>query len=243
MTTPPRFTFVDDDADPRADGTSQASGPGEEHPQPPPGPDFNVILGAPDFTALIKRPETQKSREYERRTASALKLVVVGSIQAGQLPDAATVLYHGPGFAKAVGQLADASETAQKIVDAFTSPNSPWAMFALTAVPMVAQLFRNHEDQLQQVPSKIAFSRKARQMRKEAKQAQPKPPPRFTFRILGKQIPVRFRMRFNLGRVFAGVRTQTRDPNEIALGVFTDERLLSALAKQGINIAVVPRDQ
>lgn len=250
MTDKPRVhIFTEEDAggdDERAGFSPNGAGTGpadDDTPHASAGPDYNIILGAPDFATLIKRPKTQKSREYERRAGSALKLVFVGALQSGQMADAATILYHGPGAATAIGDMCDASDTAAKIVDALTSPNSPWAMFALTTIPLVAQLFRNHEQTLQQVPNKVAFSRKARQMRREAKAARPQQPPRFTLHFLGKTIPVRFRLRFNLGRVFAGVRTQTKDPNELALAAFGDQRVLDALAKQGIHIAVVPRDE
>jgi hypothetical protein len=200
-------------------------------------PDFELILGAPDFTSLVKRRKTNRSREYERKAASALKTVALGSIQAGNFPDAAAVLWHGPGAATAIGDLADADDRARAAIDMLTSPNSPWLVFAMTVTPLIAQILRNHEKEVREVPAKLNLSRKARAERKAAKTAAETAPPTFTLRLLGRKIPVRlkFRPRF-ASAFFTGIRSQSHHPDQLTAQVFTDPELLAALDKMGIQL-------
>lgn len=209
----------------------------EQNGQTSSEPDFNLILGAPDFSTLIKQPKTQKARAYERKVASAFKTITIGSINAGNFPDAAALLWHGPSAATAVGELADADEHVAKAIDMLTSPNSPWLAFAMTVIPLVAQLARNHESELQEIPAKWKIGKRAR----EARKATPKPqtPPRFTLSVFGRKIPVRFKVRFKFLRVFtSGVRAQTQEPALITSKVFSDPKLQTALQKLGVQIQV-----
>lgn len=203
--------------------------------------DFRLILNAPDFATFIKKTKNARVRQYETRTASALKAVALAAMQADDFADAATVLWFGPSVATATGYVADASPRARGIIDMLTAPNSPWVALALTVMPMVAQLARNHEAELAEVPKRFNMSRKARSMRKAQKAQAEAQPPRFTIKLGKRSIPVRFRM--NVGRIFsAGIKAQTVDPVVVTSRVFTDDALLAELRRLGFNIKPVQRD-
>lgn len=220
--------------------------PGEDDSDVPSGSgpevtDFRLILNAPDFATFVKRPKNARVREYEKRTASALKTLAFGAMQNENFADAAAVLWHGPAIATAAGHVADTSDRARNILDMVTAPNSPWMGLALTGMALVGQLARNHEKELQEVPKRFAMGRKARAARKAAKEKQetPQTPPRFTMRIGKWHIPVRFR--FRGGRLlFSGIRANTQEPTILTSRVFTNEELLTELRKMGFNIQPGP---
>jgi hypothetical protein len=195
-------------------------------------PDWSAIFDAPDLTAFVKPSNTAVAREYRQRMESILKAGLMGALNTGQMADAAAILAHGPGFASATGQLADADERARRAIDLITAPASPLLLFAMTAIPLVAQLVRNHEKQVAEVPQTI---RQRRAERKAAKATGVQQPPRFTFKVLGRSIPVRFRMRFNVGKAFGMFRAQTADPDRLAFKVFSDPKLVGALQRQGFS--------
>jgi len=202
-------------------------------------PDFSIIVGAPDLTELIKHRTTTKARHYRDRTAGVFKLGVIASIQNGNFPDAATLLWHGPGAATAIGDLADNYNSIAVIVDNITSPSSPIATTILTVLPMLSQLARNHEKQLQEIPSRMNMSREAREARKAAKSAKAataEPP--VTVKVGRWRIPIRWKFRpSRLGKFFAtGVMSQTQEPNLMAANVFTNPKVIRELSKMGINI-------
>lgn len=204
--------------------------------------DFRLILNAPDFATFIKRTKNARVREYEKRTASALKALALSAMQANDFPDAAAVLWYGPAIATATGHVADTSPRARAMLDVITAPNSPWVALAASLIPLVAQVARNHEPALEELPSKLSMSRKARTARKQARaQAAEETPPRFTIKIGKRRIPIRFQV--NPWRMFtAGVKAQTVDPVVVTSRVFTDEALLAELRRLGFNIQPVQRN-
>jgi hypothetical protein len=204
--------------------------------------DFRLILEAPDFATFIKRTKNARVREYEKRTASAFKAIALGAMQADDFPDAAAILWYGPAIATATGHVADTSERARHLLDIVTAPNSPWVALAASLVPLVAQLARNHEPALEELPKRFAMGRKAREARKQArvKEAE-KTPPRFTIKIGRWQKPVRFQ--FSPWRLMStGIKAQTVDPTVVTSRVFTNEDLLHELRRIGFNIKPVQRE-
>jgi hypothetical protein len=216
-----------------------AVGGGESGPSDAPvsdGPDFTAIFGAPDLTTLIgsKRPKTTVAREYERRANSVLKALTISAINTGNFPDAAAYLWHGPAFSTAVGVLADTDVKARKAIDLLTTPANPWATFLLTAIPLIAQVTRNHENQIKEIP-------KGWRNRKQRKAERTESPARFTLHLpFGKQIALRFRLRLQLARMFSGFRSQTHDPGDLAMTVFGNNDVQKALQKLGVNVHAKP---
>jgi hypothetical protein len=200
-------------------------------------PDWETIFTAPDYASLINARQSNKAREYTKRVNSVLKALTVSSVNAGDLPDAAALLHHGPPFAHAAGQLADENKWAASAIDMVTTPSSPVVMFTLTGIALVSQVLRNHEAQIKEIPN----ARKRAKAEKKARATTAKvSPPRFTVKAFGRQWPVRFTSRVKLSKLLSGFRAQTVEPDALTFRVFSDQRLLAALEKQGIRL--VKRD-
>lgn len=202
--------------------------------QPPEPPNFESVFNAPDYASLITATQSRRAKEYTGKLNSIVKMFVTASINAEDFNDAAALLHYGPPFTHAWGQLADDNKRVAKAIDMITSPSSPLVMAALTTSVLVAQLARNHEDQLRNIPE----TRRQARLRKKAmaggaKQAEP---PRFTVRIWRWSIPIRFRSRIKFGKLLGGFRAQTQVPEDLAIKVFSDERVIKALEKQGFTI-------
>jgi heme exporter protein D len=215
----------------------EATGQVYDDGQPPPQngqreqpTNVTSLFDAPNFTDLVKPAQTAQAREYATKVRSGLKSVMFGAINAGDYSDAATILAYGPGFADAAGRLADESEYARKALDIITAPDSAWLAFAMTGVPLIAQVFRNHEQAIKELPN---ARRKARLQRRAAKDAQATQKPRFTIRVMGRQWPIYFRTP-KLGKMLSGFTAQTKDPDALTYAVFSDPKVQRALAKQGI---------
>jgi hypothetical protein len=192
--------------------------------------DWTVIIGAADYTTLIRPKSTAISREYRDKTYSMLKALVIGCINAGDMADAATLLHYGPSFGIAVGQLANSDERARKGIDWLTKPGNPYVSFTMTATSMVSQLVRNHEKALSEIPNTIKMSRRERKAMKAARRSEP---PRFTMRLLGREIPVRIKLP-RVSGTLRMLRVQTTHPQDLVNHVFQDEKLLRSLEDSGI---------
>lgn len=225
----PKVTIIDED-NPSSD---EYSDPPPDSNGQPEGDDFTTLFAAPDLSAFLKVTKTGVAREYERKTSALLKAGLIGAINAGNFPDAAALIKHGPGFASATGFLADADDRAKAVVDFFTTPANPYALFLITALPMVSQLFRNHERDIEAGREQFATRKQRRAQRRAERDSQPKMTLHLPF---GKTLTLGIRARFPVGRIFAGFRTQTADPKDLAIQVFSDPKVVEYLRKQGVNI-------
>lgn len=222
-------------------------GPGtEEEASPPDEPsvngespheeetyDWRAIWEAPDYAQLISARQSRKAKEYTSKANSVAKALALASINAGDFPDAAAILHHGPPFTHAVGQWADSNDRVAQAVDIITSPSSPVLMFTVTGIALVAQIFRNHEPQLREIPNARKRAKAEKLARKNTAKLDP---PRFTVKAFGRQWPIRFRSRFQVSKLFSGFRAQTQEPAQLTMRVFSDEKLVNALEKQGYKL-------
>jgi hypothetical protein len=207
--------------------------------------DYSTLFDAPSYSDFIKTAPNSKARSYEKRVQSMMKAGLVMSLNNKQWPDAATFLKHGPGFAKAAGNLAAEDDRAARIVDMLTAPDSPYVMFVMVAIPMLAQLARNHQPDIQEAASTW---RQRRQERKQAKLSSAKPlrvHPPITIHVFKREfkIPIRFRIRFSFKNVFTAFLAPSQYPEEIASEVFSDPNVVKALHKMGLFPREAPSDQ
>lgn len=194
------------------------------------------ILDAPDYSEFVKAPKSAKAKQYERKTASMLKTGMVASIQVGNLKDAATIIHYGPSFAAAAGEFAASNEKAASMVDMICSPSNPALTFMLAGIPLLGQFMRNHEAELADIPEKRRTF-KARKAERKAATANAPAAVQFRIPILGKTISLRMKLRARLlSSVLTGFRRGTQDPDDLAMKVFTDEKVTTALRKQGFDI-------
>jgi hypothetical protein len=197
-------------------------------------PDFRELFDAPDWASWLKVEETAVSREYRKKCNSFLKMLMTGCINTNNFPDAAAIIDRGPGLSAAVGQLAASNDKIRHGIDIVMAPSSPIAQFIGAALPLGAQLWRNHEVQFAELPANI---RKTRAERKAAKTipGHAEKPPKFTIR-LGKRIriPIRVDMKVRWKFFTGGLRSQAQDPNLLATRVFSDKKVQAQLQKMGI---------
>jgi hypothetical protein len=198
--------------------------------------DYSNLFDAPDYSSFIRTAPNSKAKSYEARVASLMKAGMVMSLNNGQFPDAATFLKHGPGFSKAAGNLAAEDARIAGIVDMLTAPDSPYIMFFMVAIPMFSQLFRNHQQDIQQAAANVKETRAERRRNKRAGVQAPKQPP-ITVHIFKKEIklPIRVKLKFpKLTNMFKAFLAPTQRPEHIAAEVFSDAAVIKALHKMGL---------
>jgi hypothetical protein len=196
-------------------------------------PGWEAIWNAPDYSTLINARASRRAAEYTKKVNSVFKAGVFGCIQAGDMADAAAILHHGPPFSHALGQWADKDRRVAAGIDVVTSPSSPVMMALVTGITLLAQVTRNHEAQIREIPN---ARKRAKAIKLSKRASEKEAPPRFTIRVLKWQIPVRFRSRIKLSTIFAGFRAQTHEPQLLVMQVFNDPDLIKALEKQGIRL-------
>ena len=164
----------------------------------------------PDF--VENAPETQRAKRYRLKTKHGLNFLL--KIFAGNpatVPDAAAIIQYGPAVAQAVGHLADTNDNARRAIDFITDDgiDNPYVLTAFAIMPLVLQMFRNHETVLE----------------KGAKLSIP----------IGKKRRIRlpFTLRFRLGKM----RNVTAEPAGLVEHVFTNPNVAEALRKAGIQLA------
>lgn len=199
------------------------------------GDNENVILTAPDFSTFVKSTRTPTAKAYERKIQSALKTTFYGALKNGQLADAATVLYYGPNLAQTAGDLADVNERVAKGIDMLTAPDNPYVGFALAGLAIIGQLYRNHEETLSQIPVAVKEGRRERKARKaneteDTRRIEVKLPFGRTMRV---GLKFRFRSLRKIGLIF---KVRSHQPEQLVAEVFSDEKLIRALRKEGIVI-------
>jgi hypothetical protein len=200
--------------------------------------DYSALFDAPSYSQFIKTAPNSKAKTYEKRVQSMMKAGMVASLNNHQWPDAATFLKHGPGFATAAGNLAAEDARAAAIVEMLTAPDSPYVMFFMVAIPMIAQLTRNHQPELREVGRTFREKRSDRKQARLSGASRPrasKPP--ITVHIFKREfkIPIRFRVRLpNFRNVFKAFLAPTQYPDEIAAEVFNDPSVVKALHKMGV---------
>lgn len=204
----------------------------EDYPEDAPGSTEGIdtsFFDSPNFADFVKRTKTAVARDYEKRVASLVKTIAFGRMQSpGGLPDAAALIYNGANFSAASGMLAAEDKYAAKMIDIITSPENPYVVFAIAAIPMVAQLMRNHEADLQGATAKVKMTRA---QRKAHAAAHPKPVAELTIPILKKKIRVKVPFRIKLTML----RSQSVDPGTLVNVVFSDVKVRRELRKQGVK--------
>jgi len=199
--------------------------------------DYSELFEAPDFSTWIKKPVSQRSRMYEKRVQSAMKSAAIGAINLQDYPDAATFLKYGPAFARATGEFADSNKKARDIIDMLTAPDSPAIMFVAAAIPIVAQLFRNHEPQVQQAASNVKQTWSQRRAQKKSGVYVPKKNTReFTINLGKIRIPLKVRIPKLVKLTYLGraLHARATHPQNIVNEVFGDPKVIRALRDLGV---------
>jgi hypothetical protein len=210
-----------------------------EHPEDSAPFSYGALFDAPDFASLIRGRRRPGAREYEVKVKSALKSAAIGCMRTQNIPDAAAIFHYGPGFAAATGDLCAVNDRAKQLVDMLTAPENPYVAFAFATLPFAAQLFRNHERQLEAIPQARKHARERRKLRRQ--QEDTRKIATLHIPLLHREIKIRVGLRVNpfrgLQRSFTA---SSRPPAELVTFVFSDSNLREALAKQGIEVVQFP---
>lgn len=202
--------------------------------------DYSQLFEAPNYADFIRTAPGAKANVYRKRVESLMKAGMIASLNANNYADAATFLKHGPGFATAAGNLAAVDARAERLVEMLTAPESPYVMFAMVAIPMVAQLARNHQDDVREAGA--SFRERRAQRKQERKQGVKREASTITVRLFKRQfkVPVRFKIKLpNFKNVFSAFLAPTEHPDRITAEVFQDPAVVKALHKLG----VIPRQE
>lgn len=195
-------------------------------------PSLNFVEA--DIGDFLKRPKTAVAREYEGKAAAALNSALrFTAAKPSTLPDAAAIIAYGDGLAAATGELAEHNAKTRRAIDLILTPESPYLAFLIAALPLTAQLFRNHETTLQSVPTQFGKENRARRKAIRAARRQASPGVTLKIPLLRKQIRIPFALKVNLGFLRAG----TLDPDALSAAVFSNEQVTKALRKRGIEVA------
>jgi len=197
--------------------------------------DYSQLFDAPNYSDFIKTKPNSNAQKYEKRVQGMMKAGLIMSINNQNWPDAATFLKHGPGFAKAAGNLAAEDERAAQLIEMLTAPSSPYVTFAMVAIPLIAQLTRNHTAEFKEA-GQTWRERRAEKKQEKLSGGRVKTPPIVV--RLGKRritIPIRIRVRMpNIKGVFKAFLAPTQHPQHIAMEVFSDPAVRTALHKLGV---------
>lgn len=99
---------------------------------------------------IVDEPDISKrAAAYEEKVSGALNMVMQMTIgNEKTVADAAAIIEHGPGLAKQLGVLADHDPKVRASIDFITSGTSnPYAAVVVAAIPLIAQILRNHEQE------------------------------------------------------------------------------------------------
>ena len=194
-------------------------------------PSFKFIDA--DIGEFIRKPKTAIAREYEHKTEAALNSVMRFLAQNPKtVADAATIIAYGDNFASAVGEVAEINRNTRRMIDLILSPESPWLALAIAGIPMFTQLMRNHETTVASVPQ--AFKNRPDRATRKANRAEAKANrPKVSFKLFKREI--RFTVPFKLK--FGFVMSQTVEPEALTRAVFSNEQVVKALKKRGIDVA------
>lgn len=177
----------------------------------------------PSGEILDANPRPRGAVGYEKKVNSILMMgVAVTAPNPATVADAATILIHGKKFSRAYGDLAATNDNVASVVDFLNGGvMNPVTAAVSASVPLILQLLRNHEPELQTV-TRINIP--------------------FTRQRIGFTLP--HKVKFKLG---PRAKSLTNEPESLFDQAFMSEAALEAhildkLGKRGINVArYVPR--
>lgn len=162
----------------------------------------NLVAAKPD--------RSERAKEYEEKVAGVLNVLMRAFAgNPATVADAAAVIEYGPALASKTGDLAAHDATARKIVDFITTgSDNPYVAVMVAALPLAAQILRNHEStEAKPFEVKIPFTKKTIR-------------PKFRIRLRNPLL-----------------RAMTSSPGALVRKIFTNPEYVAALHSQGIDVA------
>jgi hypothetical protein len=169
-------------------------------------PDFSTqsILGQ-------KKSRSEKARAYDEKVQGVLSLAMrMLATNENTVADAAVFIEHGTAFASKMGDLAAHDKRVAHGIDLITTgTENPYAAVVVAALPMIAQIIRNHETETAK-PFEIRIP--------------------FTKRTFKPKIKIRLNIAF--------MRALTVHPRQMIHSVFSREDIRAGLISSGVEVAL-----
>jgi hypothetical protein len=177
---------------------------------------------ASDFVQPSTRGPVAK--RYQKKIKTVLNTIFRQTVaHEAAVPDAAAILMYGPAFSEKWGDLAAHDARVRKAIDmVLDGSENPYLAAAIATMPLLLQVYRNHEDAL----SPKGAVEAVRQSRKRAKEREPK---RIRIPFTKRYMEFRFRLRV------PAVQNMTNDPQQLAAYVFNNPDIIRAMQKAGIE--------
>lgn len=158
-----------------------------------------------------KKSRSEKAIAYDEKVQGVLSLVMkMCAANEGTVADAAAFIEHGEALASKMGDLAAHDKRVAHGIDLITSgTENPYAAVVLAALPLVAQIIRNHETETAK-PFEIRIP--------------------FTKRTFKPKIKIRLNIAF--------MRALTVSPRQMISSVFGREDIRAALIANGTEVAL-----
>lgn len=189
----------------------------------------------PDGEFLEKEWRSPVAKRYEKKLKKNLNTIFRAAIaHEATVPDAAAILLYGPDFCEKWGNLAATDKRVRRGIDWLADgTENPYLAAAIATLPLVMQLYRNHEESLS--PTAAVKAVKASRAR-----AKDRPGRQIRIPFTKRAITIRF-------RIAAGaIQNLTNDPVALTNHVFGNPDVIQSLQNSGItNIAFngVPNSQ
>jgi hypothetical protein len=185
----------------------------EEYDEPEPG-----------FVEPSRRPP--RAKQYQKKAQRFLNVIMRSAVKHEEtLPDAAAIIMYGPDFCEKLGDLANHDARVRRGVDfIMEGAENPYLAFAIAALPMAAQVYRNHQQEM--APRAIVES-----VRRGRAAAKDQPGRKIRIPFTKRTISVRFRIHF------PSVENFSNEPAALTEFVFGDDKIRAALQKAGIEVA------
>jgi hypothetical protein len=176
------------------------------------------------FVESVRRPP--RAKQYQNKARKFLNVIMRSAVQhESTVPDAAAIIMYGPDFCEKLGDLANHDAKVRRGVDfIMEGAENPYLAFAIAALPMAAQVYRNHQSEM--APRAIVES--VKRGRAEAKD---RPGRQIRIPFTKRTISVRLRIHF------PSVDNFSNEPDALTHYVFGDEKIAAALKKAGIEVA------
>jgi hypothetical protein len=179
---------------------------------------------APGFVEPSRRPP--RAKQYQKKVQKFLNTLMRSAAQhPSTVPDAAAIIMYGPDFCEKLGDLANHDARVRRGVDfIMEGAENPYLAFAIAALPMAAQVYRNHQQEM--APRAIVES-----VKRGRAAAKDQPGRKIRIPFTKRTISVRFRIHF------PSVENFSNEPTALTEYVFGDEKIKAALVKAGIEVA------
>jgi hypothetical protein len=178
----------------------------------------------PEAGFVQSTARTPTAKKYERKLKTVMNTIFRQTVaHQPTVPDAAAILMYGPAFSEKWGDLAGHDARVRRGIDMILSgTENPYIAAATATLPLVLQVYRNHEEALSPKGAVEAI----RKSRAEAKQREPR-----RVRIPFTKRYLEFRIRLRL----PAVENMTNDPQQLAAYVFNDPNIIAAMRKANIE--------